>query len=108
MQRTDPPPSVSIVGIGATTIAIHASRQVVRVPPVRTRHARRDSASTRPVRRAQFEHIAGESGHLQDSMVDDAPARRREASTGPALPLAIASRAHDGQQREPTASITLV
>ena len=62
MQRTEPPPSVSIVGIGAATTRRRgdASASSARRPERRLGRLRhREHAGA--VARTQFEHVAGEA-----------------------------------------------
>ncbi len=83
MQRTDPPPSVSIVGIGAATIrsTVAARRSIAAGPNecVRGRGHRQHAAR---IRRAQFEHVAREAGHLRGIDDLDVPAGGARGSPG--------------------------
>ena len=85
MQRTDPPPSVSIVGIGAATMRFtRRGKSLECRRSERGMRGRRQRQHAARIRRAQFEHVARETGHLPG--IDDFDVRgpRLRGSTGPA------------------------
>ena len=102
MQRTLPPPSVSIVGIGGCDDRPAEPFDELRAAAATaTSRAVRDIATTLPAaRRAQFEHVAGERGHLLEAELDELVAGRAQGvEHGAALVLADAFRAHRGEAR---------
>ena len=109
MQRTEPPPSVSMVGTGDRDDAIDAAAKAFQGRSAERRmRARRHRQHAARTRRTQFEHVARKARHLRGVDDLDVPAAGREARQHALAVTSIDRSAATTAKREPTASITLV